>query len=1047
MRLEKHFLNGKGSSLIKKLWAGMLLLVLCMCQTLTALAAGGSASGAPAALAGQEDTAGEGEEEKLVSVDLIGHTEGYSAVLYDNTNGLPTSEANAIAETDDGFIWIGSYAGLIRYDGNTFERMYSTEGISSIKCLFVDSRDRLWIGTNDNGVAVLKNGELRMWGKLDGMNSAHVRAITEDKEGIIYVGTTSGIVRIDKDYNLSMMEDEKLADVNMRGLQTAEDGTIYGNMDNGDVFSIRDGALAEYLPFDDSSSVGGIGSILPDPENPGKIYFEGADFGFYRATFGNRLSDKETVNIQPLNYVEKMEYIDGKIWICAANGIGVLEKGTFHLLQNLPMDNNVGSVMTDYLGNLWFTSTRQGVMKVVPNQFSDLFERYAMEPAVVNTTCMCGDMLLMGTDTGLLVLDDKGPVSKLPLTKAETASGVDLGSGDLIELLKDCRIRSIIRDSKGRIWISTWRKLGLLRYDKGEVTAFTQDDGLLSSSLRCVAEADDGSILVALTGGMNVIEGDRITASYGEKEGIETTESLTVGVGLKGDMILGTNGGGIYIINKSGIKNIDVEDGLPSDIVMRVKRDEKRNVIWLVTSSAIAYMTPDQKITTVKEFPYTNNFDLYEDTNGEMWVLGSSGIYVAPVEELIKAEKINPVYYSLANGLSCITTANSYSELTEDGDLYIAGTSGVCKVNIDEPFEDVNDLKAVVPFVEADGETIYPGGDGSFIVPAGTQKLTIHCFVFNYSLSDPQVSYQLEGFENHGTTVNRSEMDPIDYTNLRGGTYHFVMRIKDSMGRGDKEVSIRITKEKAFYEQSWFYLLTVFLVLLILMLCVRFYVRKKTLAMEKKNQENMTLVHEITEAFAKVIDMKDRYTNGHSSRVAKYTTMLARELGYDEDTVEKYYRIALLHDIGKVGIPQEVLNKPGKLTDEEFEIIKSHTTLGYETLKDISIMPELSVGAQAHHERPDGKGYPNHLKGDEIPRVAQIIGVADCFDAMYSNRPYRNRMNFEKVCSIIKEVSGTQLTPDVVDAFLRLVEKGEFRAPDDHGGGSMETVDNIKKEE
>ena len=106
-------------------------------------------------------------------------------------------------------------------------------------------------------------------------------------------------------------------------------------------------------------------------------------------------------------------------------------------------------------------------------------------------------------------------------------------------------------------------------------------------------------------------------------------------------------------------------------------------------------------------------------------------------------------------------------------------------------------------------------------------------------------------------------------------------------------------------------------------------------------------------------------------------------------------------------------------------------------------MPELAVGAGAHHERPDGKGYPNGLVGDQIPRVAQIIAVADTFDAMYSKRPYRTRMNFDKVVSIIKDVSGTQLTSDVVDAFLRLVEKGEFRAEDDDGGGSVEEIDNV----
>ena len=173
--------------------------------------------------------------------------------------------------------------------------------------------------------------------------------------------------------------------------------------------------------------------------------------------------------------------------------------------------------------------------------------------------------------------------------------------------------------------------------------------------------------------------------------------------------------------------------------------------------------------------------------------------------------------------------------------------------------------------------------------------------------------------------------------------------------------------------------------------------------------------------------------------------MLTKELGYDNETVEKYYNIALLHDIGKISIPIEILNKPGKLTDQEFNIIKSHSAQGFKLLKDISIMPELAIGAGAHHERPDGKGYPRGLKGDQIPRVAQIIAVADTFDAMYSDRPYRKRMNFEKAVSIIQEVAGTQLETDVVEAFTRLVNKGEFRAPDDEGGGTTESIDNIHK--
>ena len=175
-------------------------------------------------------------------------------------------------------------------------------------------------------------------------------------------------------------------------------------------------------------------------------------------------------------------------------------------------------------------------------------------------------------------------------------------------------------------------------------------------------------------------------------------------------------------------------------------------------------------------------------------------------------------------------------------------------------------------------------------------------FVFNYSLSNPQVSYQLEGFERQDTTVNRSDMVPVDYTNLRGGTYQYKMQLKDAMGRGNKVVSVTITKEKAFYEQTWFYDPGRG------WRCWRCWRGRAVLhpqkmrALEKKQRETMALIGEITEAFAKVIDMKDSYTNGHSTRVAKYTAMLAKELGYDEETVEKYYRIALLHDIGKIGI-------------------------------------------------------------------------------------------------------------------------------------------------
>ena len=774
------------------------------------------------------------------TVDPVSHPENYSAVLYDNTNGLPTSEANAIVQTADGFIWIGSYGGLIRYDGNTFVRMDSTGGITSIKCLYVDSNDRLWIGTNDNGVAVMERDEISKWGKLDGLKSAHTRAITGDANGTVYIATTCGIAMIDTDGKLSMMEDEAIAEANMRDLKMGSDGIIYGITNFGDLMKIKDGKLISFLSAAENP-VQGVASMLPDPEEPGKLYFEAGDFGFYHASYGEKLTDLKKIDIDPLSSVYQIEYIDGEIWICSSYGIGVLTGDGLRVLEDLPMNNSVGHVMRDYLGNLWFTSTRQGVMKVVPNQFSDLFEQYGLDTQVVNSTCMCDGKLFVASDDGLLVIGEDGPLESLPLTKAVTNTGedfeADVEADDLIKLLEGCRIRSIIRDSKDRLWISTWRKYGLLRYEKGELMVFVLGDSPLDNSMRAVCEREDGTILVAHTGGVSVIDGDSFVVSYGEADGITNTESLTVEEGTNGDIVLGSNGGGLYIINKSGVKNINVEDGLPSDIVMRLKRDSKRDLIWIVTSSAIAYMTPDYQVTTVQKFPYSNNFDLFENSKGDIWVLASNGIYVTPAEELIANGEINPVYYSIANGLPCITTANSYSDVTPEGDLYIAGTTGICKVNIEQPFENVDDLKATVPFVDVDGQRLYPDADGTFTIPSDTQKLTVYSFIFNYSLSDPKVSCRLDGFEDEGTTINRSDMVPVDYTNLRGGTYYYTMELKDSMGRGDKEVSVKIVKEKAFYEQWWFYLLVTLAALIVIFLLVRVYVRRKMRALEEKHRE------------------------------------------------------------------------------------------------------------------------------------------------------------------------------------------------------------------
>ena len=198
-----------------------------------------------------------------------------------------------------------------------------------------------------------------------------------------------------------------------------------------------------------------------------------------------------------------------------------------------------------------------------------------------------------------------------------------------------------------------------------------------------------------------------------------------------------------------------------------------------------------------------------------------------------------------------------------------------------------------------------------------------------------------------------------------------------------------------------------------------------------KTAELESLSLHVVQTLAKTIDAKDAYTNGHSERVAEYSREIAKRYGYDEDRQEEIYIMGLLHDVGKIGVPDSIINKPGRLTDEEYEMIKKHPMMGAEILTTISEMPKLVTGARWHHERFDGRGYPDGLKGEAIPEEARIIAVADAYDAMTSHRSYRDVIPQEKVRQEIENGMGTQFDERFARIMLEMmVEDTEYSMHD-----------------
>lgn len=214
-------------------------------------------------------------------------------------------------------------------------------------------------------------------------------------------------------------------------------------------------------------------------------------------------------------------------------------------------------------------------------------------------------------------------------------------------------------------------------------------------------------------------------------------------------------------------------------------------------------------------------------------------------------------------------------------------------------------------------------------------------------------------------------------------------------------------------------------------IAIAFYNQRLLVSLKRKAEENRRLFremrqiyHDTVRAFGTAIDLKDTYTSGHSDRVAKYAEAIGREMGLSGQELEYVGVAAYLHDIGKITVDRAIINNPRPLTEREFRELNKHVTTGYEILSHIRHpWSEIAYMTKCHHEKVDGTGYPQGLKGDEIPLGAKIVTLADSFDAMMTDRPYRSRLPLDRALSDLQQNSGKQFAPEVVAAFCRLLLK------------------------
>ena len=720
---------------------------------------------------------------------------GYVAQLYDASNGLPTSDANCIFSAADGYIYIGSYSGIVRYDGNTFERLDSSTGMSNGKCIFEDSRTRLWIGTNDNGVVVLQKGDaqhIHITYK-DGLPSSSIRAFAEDDSGLIYAGTADGLCYFDGNMAVHPIVDERLEDAYVLGLSADRNGVIYGTSRDGAIFSLSGGEVKEYHS---AKELGAIQFTSIYAGSGDEVYLSDDDGSLYKGIFGKPVSQMKKIDMPEGLNINNITSAVGRVFVIAESKVGYLDENErFNLLSDLPLTSSIEMLTGDYQGNLWLASTRQGVCKVVTSNFKNISKAAGLPDEVINATCLSRGKLYIGTDKGLRMIDESG----------------NFLSNALTERLSGVRIRCITADDNDNIYIATYKSGDglLICRASGEILTLNEENGFLNNDVRCITKVSDGSLLVGTNAGVSVVRNFTQVGVIDHNSGLENTVVLTIEEGFDGSYLIGTDGGGIFVKRGDTLTKKDRDDGLTSDVILRIKRDDEKKVLWVITSNSLEYID-NGSLIEVKDFPYTNNFDIFPDNAGNRWVLSSFGIYCVKADDLLKAGAFDYKVFGTVNGLTSVPTGNAFSCMDSEGNLYIAGRTGVCKTNLDHSFSNNGSLKVAVKSIDCSEGTVHPDADDVYVIPKDAGRIKITASVLNYDLTNPYVRLYLDGAKDDGITAYQNKLTSLEYTGLDYGDYTLHIQILDESTKAvlqDQSYSIR--KEPKLLELMAFRILLI----------------------------------------------------------------------------------------------------------------------------------------------------------------------------------------------------------------------------------------------
>ncbi|SKA67435.1 energy-coupling factor transport system substrate-specific component [Succinivibrio dextrinosolvens DSM 3072] len=928
-------------------------------------------------------------------------------------NGLISGNVTSLCSTSDGYIWIGSYAGLLKYDGKSFKRDESFNGIRNVKTMYAEG-DRLWVGTTDQGIFSLENGRItNHLTEKEGLLSDYISGITSDDNNNIYIATPGGISILKSEggeYTISSVyKDGNFISVSS-GL-----GHVFAIELNGIVHCFRN--LQEAFRIEPSEQTSYTSALYSDD---GFLYLSDTSNRISRFTLDNErfvkvaeFSNKKMHGVKSMMYSSLGEKYK-TVFISSDSGIFFIKGDSISKIETENFSDSIEQGIRDFQGNLWFASSRLGLVKFF---LSPVVMVPALKDQVVNCIAKWHGNYLFGTDFGIKAYASD---LKTPL------------SFDFTQLLEGVRIRDVYVDSSDYLWICTYGK-GVFRV-KDKIEHFSVKNGLFGNKARSVLEIDDSRVMLSGASGVSFFDKNSGLVRTGNIFGKDVTV-LSSALGDDGKVYAGTNANGIYIIRDYKLQNvINKHNGLISNTILKIYPLKDKKGIIAVTGDGLCYISDALEVRELKNFHYFNNYDIIDIGDDKVAVTGSNGVYVVNLKDLLDDNK-NYIAEHLDSSYGITELLSSNSRNYKDGNiLFLASNAGVFMMDTKNYHHKDNVFKMQVEKITVDGNDLVFDSKTAPVISRASRKVTLYPSVLNFSPENPYVGVCLEGLDEDFSNIKLKDLSQINYTNIAPGDYVFTMALFDSKHERKSDVlRFPFSKAYAFYDSKLFVTYFVLVSCLIVAYFTFFLVK---LLMQKIIDEKQHLLElaeqqikmgdETILTIAQALDARDPRTKSHSVRVAEYSVMIAKQLGFTDKECSNLRKVALLHDIGKIGIPDRILNKPERLTDEEYGIMKSHVTIGAEILKNFKSIDNLTDGIKYHHERYDGKGYVLGVKGEEIPIIGRIISVADAFDAMSANRVYRDKLQLERVMNEIEKGKGSQFDPKIADIMLELIKAGKI---------------------